>query len=134
MMELWLIAKAVMDLTGHLLAFALLLACAVKWQRSKVAASLPMIWVVLILLLHASFFHALTVQHAFPGLLSLTLASVAANVIGFVLIAWSGCRRVGELKLRAAGSWPRLRLLLAFAFALLLNGAMTFSNLQMNMA
>jgi hypothetical protein len=55
-MELWLIAKAVMDLTGHLLAFALLLACAVKWQRSKVAASLPMIWVVLILLLHASFF------------------------------------------------------------------------------
>ena len=97
------------------------LRCLYKW--------LPVIWVALVLLLHAPFFQALTVQHAYPGLLPLTLVSLAANVIGFVLIARSGCRRIGERKLRAAGSWPRLRLLLAFAFSLLLNVAMTVPTL-----
>ncbi len=126
-------AKAVMDLTGHLLIFALLLACGVKWQQSRIAASLPVIWVVLVLLMHPPFFQALTVKHAYPGLLPLTLVSVAANVIGFVLIARSGCRRLGEQKLRAAGAWPRLRLLLAVAVALLLNHV-ALSNLQLNMA
>ena len=128
-MEIWFMAKAVMDLTGHLLAFSLLLASAVKWQRSRVAASLPVIWVALVVLLHAPFFQALTVQHVYAGLLPLTVVSLVANVIGFVLIARFGCRRMGEQKLRAAGSWPRLRLLLAFAFSLLLNVAMTVPTL-----
>ena len=128
-MEFWFATKAVMDVTSHLLLFALLLACAVKWQRSLVAASLPVIWVAFVLVGHAPFFQSLTVQHAYPGLLPLTLVSFAANAIGFTLIAKFGCRRLGEQELRAATSWPRLRLLLAFTFALLLNVAMTVPNL-----
>ena len=63
-MDFWITAKAVMDLLCHLLIFALLLACRVKWQQSRVAASLPVIWVVLILLMWPPFFQAFTVWHA----------------------------------------------------------------------
>ena len=123
------------SLTAALLLQALVTACAGRWERlTRAIVSIAMALTLLTLAggvtFVVGFMRYAFLMRAVPFLSVLTWTISFA--VGAVWILWSGLKRRKDDGKPAARTWPRSRLALATAAALLVNG-ITFTNLDLAM-
>jgi hypothetical protein len=136
-MDNWVFVKAIEDLAVWLLLFTLVTACATRWRSRKLSIGVPVGFALVVLGAYVAasvFFVHITFADAidFRGWAGLTAAMVLILLIGFIWISRSGRRRSGDETRPAAAGWPRMRITLVFAVALILN-VVTHWNLKVAM-
>lgn len=125
-MSNWVYLLTVECVVVCLLLFALLTACVVRWRQKTLAISVSAVYALIVFailgwLIYLLSFHLHSKVRLIWDLMSLLIALVVMNAIGFAAIVRFGWRRGGGAATPAAANWPRLRLLLAVAVAVVLN-------------